>query len=57
LEPLGFGEKPMLGLVSVVRDSTLADKISVVKDSTLAIGREGLSDLPPVFTIEEIHFI
>jgi hypothetical protein len=36
LEPLGFGVKPLCGLVSVVKDSTLADQVSVVKDSTLA---------------------
>jgi hypothetical protein len=37
LEPLGFGVKPLCGLVSVVKDSTLVDQVSVVKDSTLAI--------------------
>jgi hypothetical protein len=35
LEPLGFGVKPLFGLVSVVKDSTLNDQVSVVKDSTL----------------------
>jgi hypothetical protein len=46
LEPLGFGVKPLFGLVSVVKDSTLANQVSVVKDSTLAIRRGDHSDLP-----------
>jgi hypothetical protein len=54
LEPLGFGVKPLFGLVSVVKDSTLADQVSVVKDSTLAIRRGDHSDLPLAFIFEEV---
>jgi hypothetical protein len=54
LEPLGFGVKPLFGLVSVVKDSTLVDQVSVVKDSTLAIRRGDHSDLPLAFIVEEV---
>jgi hypothetical protein len=46
LEPLRVWSKPWFGLVSVVKDSTLANQVSVVKDSTLAIDWEGHSGLP-----------
>jgi hypothetical protein len=46
--------KPLFGLVSVVKDSTLADQVSVVKDFTLVIRRGDHSGLPLAVIVEEL---
>jgi hypothetical protein len=49
---LGFEVKPLFGLVSMVKDFTLANQVSVVKDSTLAIRRGDHPNLPLAFIFE-----